>query len=133
MINGWILTGFPKNSSQLKFIESEYNKAFKPSLIVSIELEDEVVVKKSSMRRIDPYTGTCVYLDSKNFDPHSALAKRLIIKKEDNKIQLQKRLENWKNYSYSELTQLQGLLRIAGEDSITNLVEKISNAMENDS
>jgi len=133
MINGWILTGFPKNSSQLKFIESEYNKAFKPSLIVSIELEDEVVVKKSSMRRIDPYTGTCVYLDSKNFDPHSALAKRLIIKKEDNKIQLQKRLENWKNYSYSELTQLQGVLRIAGEDSITNLVEKISNAMENDS
>ena len=91
MINGWILTGFPKNSSQLKFIENEYNKAFKPSLIVCIELEDDVVLKRSSLRRIDPFTGTCVYIDSQTFDPNSELAKRLIIKNEDKEEILKRR------------------------------------------
>lgn len=131
MINGWILTGFPKNSSQLKFIENEYNKAFKPSLIVCIELEDDVVLKRSSLRRIDPFTGTCVYIDSQTFDPNSELAKRLIIKNEDKEEILKRRLENWKNFAYTELTQLQGVIRINGEKVITNLVELLSDAMEN--
>lgn len=133
MINGWILTGFPKNSSQLKFIENEYNKAFKPSLVVCIELEDEIVLKRASMRRIDPYTGTCIYLDSKDFDPKSQIAKRLIIKTEDREDQLNKRIDNWKNFSYSELAQIQGIIRINGENSVTNLVESISDSMENSS
>lgn len=131
MINGWILTGFPKNASQLKFIENEYHKAFKPSLVISIEMEDDTVHKRASIRRIDPYTGTCVYLDSKSFDPNSAMAKRLIIKNEDKEEQLSKRLENWKNFSYSELTQMKGVIRINGENPVSNLIEQISDAIEN--
>jgi len=133
MINGWILTGFPKNSAQLKFIESEHNSAFKPSLIVCIELEEDIVIKRCALKRIDPYTGKCISIDEKGFDPNSALAQRLVIKKDDNDVQLQKRLENWKSFAYSELTQLQGVVRIPGEEPINNLVEKISDAMENDS
>ena len=133
MINGWILTGFPKNSSQWKFLESDNNKAFKPSLIISIELEEEIVTKRSSMRRIDPYTGTCVYLDSKDFDPQSAIAKRLTIKTEDKVNQLKRRLENWKNFNYNELTQIQGVLRINGEKPINTLVEEIWDAMQSNS
>lgn len=133
MINGWILTGFPKSSSQMKFIENEHNRAFKPSLIISIELEDEIVMKRSMMRRIDPFTGTCVYLDSPDFDPQSAISKRLIIKHEDGEAQLKKRIENWKNFAYNDLVQLQGVIRISGEVSISSLVDQVSDSIENSS
>ena len=133
MINGWILTGFPKNSSQLKFIEGEYNKAFKPSLIVCIELDDDYVIKQSSLRRIDPSTGQCYYLDSKSFDPTSNIRNRLQIKKEDEEPVLKARLENWKSFSYQDLNQIQGLIRMNGESSFENLVESISDALENSS
>lgn len=133
MINGWILTGFPKTSYQMKYIEIEHNKAFKPSLIVSIELEDEVVQRRSSLRRVDPYTGICVYLDSPDFDAKSAVAKRLVVKPEDGEVQLKKRLENWKNFAYNELANVQGIIRLDGENNIQNLVERVSDSLENSS
>jgi len=133
MINGWILTGFPKNNAQLKFIESEHNRAFKPSLVVSIELEDEIVLKRSSLRRIDPLLGKCVYLDSTTFDPQSESAKRLVVKTEDKEQPLKKRLENWKTFAYSDLAQIQGVIRLNGENNINTLIENISDSLENSS
>lgn len=133
MINGWILTGFPKNTAQLKYIESEHNRAFKPSLVVSIELEDDIVLKRSSLRRVDPMTGKCVYIDSIDFDPHSSLAKRLVVKTEDKEQPLRKRLENWKTFAYSDLAQIQGVIRVNGENNISTLIENISDALENSS
>lgn len=130
MINGWILTGFPKNSAQLKFIETEYSKSFKPSLILNIELDDEIVLKRSSMRRVDPLTGLCVYLDSKNFDPNSDVARRLIIKNEDKEDVISKRLENWKKFSYNELSQIQGEIRLDGKKDVSVLVDEISHHMQ---
>lgn len=133
MINGWILTGYPKNNAQMRFIQKENNYSFKPSLIISIELEDEVVIRRSSMRRIDPLMGKCIYLDSNEFDPKSEQAKRLIIKTEDKELQLKKRLENWKNFAYSELNQIEGVNGINGENPIMTLVENISDSLENSS
>lgn len=135
MINGWILTGFPKDSYQMKYIENEHNKAFKPSLIIAIELEDDTVLKRSSLRRIDPYTGSCIYLNDKNFDSKSNIAKRLIRKKEDEEDIIKKRLENWKSFAYSEFAQLKDVIRIDGEkeSDVNNLVERVSDAIENSS
>lgn len=136
MINGWIITGFPKNSAQLRFIETEYNKSFKPSLIVVIETDDEFVSKRSKMRRIDPYTGKSYYLDSQEFDPKTIderVMQRLEIKTEDKDDVLKKRLESWKSFNYSDLNQNGILIRINGENSFESLVENISDALENDS
>lgn len=57
MINGWILTGFPKTSSQMNYIFNHNHRQFKPSLAVIIEVEDEFILKKASNRKIDPTTG----------------------------------------------------------------------------
>ncbi len=83
MINGWILTGFPKNSTQMNYFEN-INHSFKPSLIVIIDLDDEVVGKRSSLRRIDPASGKVYYIDSKEINKvNAAIANRLITKNED--------------------------------------------------
>ncbi len=55
MINGWIITGFPKNIAQINFLKSNLN--FVPSLVVLLGLDDEFVHKTSLSRRLDTSTG----------------------------------------------------------------------------
>ena len=59
MINGWIITGFPKNIAQIHYLKS--NPTFNPSLVVLLGLDDEFVIKKSASRRLDPTTGNKIY------------------------------------------------------------------------
>lgn len=44
MINGWIVTGFPKSNLQINFIE-KLNPEIKPSLIVLVNAEAEEIKK----------------------------------------------------------------------------------------
>ena len=127
MINGWILTGFPKNSTQMNYLDM-INTAFKPTLIVIIDVDDEYVIRRSSMKRIDPVTGKTHIQNS------SVENRRLIVKNEDKPEVLDKRLDNWKKFNNSVLSQnLEGrnVLRLNGETNIDTLVENISDAMEN--
>lgn len=134
MINGWILTGFPKNTAQMFYLENNINNTFKPSLIVIVDMDDEFSTNRANNRRIDPITGNIYYLDSNKInDPTGMINKRLVVKTEDKKDVLNKRLDNWKKLSNVILNQNIGnnILRLNGESSIENLVESISDAMEN--
>ena len=91
MINGWILTGFPKNSAQMNYFE-QINSSFKPSLIVIVDLDDEIVVKRSSMRRFDPSTGKIYYINNQDFAKvNPIISGRLVMKNEDREEVLNKR------------------------------------------
>lgn len=134
MINGWILTGFPKNTAQMYYLDNNINNSFKPSLIVIIDMDDEFSIKRAGARRIDPISGKVYYLDAKNNESLASTVKqRLVVKTEDNQAVLNKRIENWKKLSNVILNQMTGnnVLRLNGESSLENLVESISDAMEN--
>jgi adenylate kinase family enzyme len=134
MINGWILTGFPKNKTQLYFMLNNSNYCLKPSLMVMLDLEDDYVVKRSNMKRIDPITGKVYYIDSKDFsEVNATIGDRLVKKNEDREEILLKRLENWKNFSMECQDLRINLLRLNGESSVDELIKRIANAMENDS
>jgi adenylate kinase family enzyme len=134
MINGWILTGFPKNKSQLYFMLNNQNYCLTPSLMVMLDLEDDYVVKRSNLKRIDPVTGKVYYIDSKDFNKiNAAIGNRLVKKNEDREEILKKRLENWKNFSMECQDLKINLLRLNGESSVDEIIKKIANAMENDS
>ncbi len=96
MINGWIITGFPKNKEQINFLQNKPN--FNPSLVVQLGLDDEYVQKKSAARRLDTasgnksylfFTGKVYYSDSKDFNQD--LLKKLVVKNEDKPAILKKR------------------------------------------
>jgi len=97
MINGWILTGFPKNIAQINFLKSNQN--FLPSLVVQMGLDDEYVQKKSASRRIDTSTGNknfyivklgkVYFTDAKDFNKD--LLSKLVVKNEDKPANLKKR------------------------------------------
>ena len=132
MINGWILTGFPKNSSQLSFLLEANNNIFKPSLIAIMDLDDEYVTKRSSYRRIDPTTGKVYYIDSPNFEEiNKEISKKLVFKNEDKEDVFQKRLENFKKSPNFPDNLDNIILRLNGESGIDSMVERISDAMEN--
>jgi adenylate kinase family enzyme len=134
MINGWILTGFPKNSSQMYYLENNINNTLKPSLIIIVDMDEEFSSKRSGTRRIDPTTGKVYYLEGKTekeLNPH--IKERLVIKNEDQKNVLKKRLDNWKKLSIELQSKNIGnhVLRLNGESNFENLIENISDAMEN--
>jgi adenylate kinase len=83
MINGWILTGFPKTTSQLHYLE-QINPSFKPSLIVIIEHDFKTIEERSNIRKVDPFTGKIYYTNSKEFNKESPIiTARLVSKLED--------------------------------------------------
>jgi len=134
MINGWILTGFPKNSAQMYYLDNNINNTFKPSLVVIVDMDDDFSTKRAGSRRIDPNSGKVYYLDGKNAqDINPAVKQRLIVKNEDKTDVVNKRLENWKKLSNVIFNQNIGnnILRLNGESPLETLVESISDAMEN--
>jgi adenylate kinase len=83
MINGWILTGFPKTKSQWNYFE-EVNHSFYPTLVVVVNLLNEESKARSKSRRIDPVTGKFYQIDSEIYARENELVrKRLILKIED--------------------------------------------------
>jgi adenylate kinase len=96
MINGWILTGFPKNNSQIHYLKS--TKAFNPSKVINLFLDDDVTAKRSSMRKLDPVSGRFYFVSKENEGnlPKDVL-NRLIVKNEDKSDIYQKRLLEYIN------------------------------------
>lgn len=131
MINGWILTGFPKNSAQLNYFDY-INPAFKPSLIVIVEQDDKIVKERSSARRIDPMTGKIYFTNSKDFANLSAdVTRRLIVKIEDEAEVFQKRLDNWKEFASLLNSDMKyNIKRLNGDMDIDTLIETIVDSME---
>lgn len=90
MINGWILTGFPKNNSQIHYLKS--TKAFNPSKVINLFLDDDVTAKRSAMRKLDPVSGRFYFISKENeASINKDILKRLIIKNEDRPEIYQKR------------------------------------------
>jgi len=130
MINGWILTGFPKTNSQIHYLKS--TKAFNPSKVINLYLDDEVLQKRSMARRFDPVSGKVHYLsDNSNVGKDSNV--KLVVKTEDRPEIFQKRLTTWKKISPELESQFQPKLERISEMNIDTIVEKISDLMRNDS
>ncbi len=83
MINGWILTGFPKTKSQWNYFE-EVNHSFYPSLVIVVNLLKDESKARSNSRRVDPVTGRFYQIDSDAYVRASEIIKkRLTVKTED--------------------------------------------------
>jgi adenylate kinase family enzyme len=130
MINGWILSGFPKNSSQMYYLENNINNTFKPSLIIIVDMDEDFSTKRAGLRRIDPLTGKVYFIDN---EINTHVKDRLIVKNEDKQKILAKRMDNWKKLSNLLQNKNFGnnVLRLNGENKLESLIENISDAMEN--
>lgn len=90
MINGWILTGFPKNNAQIHYLKS--TKSFNPSKVINLYLDDEVSSKRSAIRRLDPISGRFYFVNKETeVNIPKEVLNRLVVKAEDKPENFQKR------------------------------------------
>lgn len=105
MINGWILTGFPRSESQINFME-KMTPEIKPSLIAVVDMEQKNIIDKGKKIKYDPKTGK-IYLEKEEnkyesiTEPEKEVSndviKRLIGRKQDEDEILKKRSDIWRN------------------------------------
>ena len=125
MINGWIVTGFPKSDSQITFMEN-LTSEIKPSLIAVIDTDAKIIEEKAKKIKYDPKTGK--YYKEVEDNKYESISnpgrevskdviKRLIGRKQDEPEILKKRLEDWKKVSDLLMQkEYKNLLKLNGDD-----------------
>ena len=107
MINGWVVTGFPKTHLQINFMEN-LNPEIKPSLIAIIDIDPKIIEEKAKKIKYDPKTGKFYKkIEENKFESISNprkevkmdVIRRLIGRKQDEPEILKKRLSDWKGVS----------------------------------
>jgi adenylate kinase len=67
---GWILDGFPKTQAQAEFLRQSH---LWPTRIVALQLSEEDVISRASIRRIDPVTKAAYYKPPANVEVRQRL------------------------------------------------------------
>ena len=127
MINGWILTGFPRSESQINFME-KMTPEIKPSLIAVVDMEQKNIIDKAKKIKYDPKTGKYYRENSKKFNALTDDIKdRLIPREQDEEEKLKKRIEIWKGV-YSILYN-KNYMKLKGEEKKKKLCQLIEDAV----
>lgn len=77
---GWVLTGFPRTIEQAQFLLASGNI---PTVHVSVDVADEVVIDRISGRRVDPEDPKTIFHTTLNPPSDPAVAARLVQRPED--------------------------------------------------
>lgn len=119
LINGFVLTGFPKNKAQINYLNK--NNELKPSLLVIIDLDDEEIYRRSRSRKINVNTGRL-----ESCEEGAADTNEMKTLEEDQPEVVKKRIENFRAVVNEVETDLNvRVLRINGESDVNAMVEQI--------
>jgi len=127
-VNGWVLEGFPKTESQMNMLKT---MKIPVSLVVVLQIDDDIVYERHEYKKIDPVTGK-VY-DLKGMEElDEEVLERLVTKDSDKHEIVKKRLRVWKEFLPKlEETFKEHRLSLNADRTIESLAESISEAIEN--
>ena len=134
MINGWILTGFPRTNLQINFME-KMSPEIKPSLISFIYMENKNIEEKAKKIKYDPKTGK-YYLEKEEnkfesiTNPEKEVTddviKRLVGRKQDEPEILKKRIDEWRivcdNLNQKEA---KNILKLNGDENNEKILSQL--------
>ena len=127
-VNGWILDGFPKTEDQIKFLK---NANLSPSLVLILQVDDNVSFERLAGRKIDPETGIMYNIKQCQIDEENVVS-RLTSIDNDNHIVVKQRMKNWKNLQpFLENYFQEKLISINGDKDIESVTKSISESIEN--
>lgn len=128
-VNGWVLEGFPKTEKQIHML-----KAMKqiPSLVVVLQIDDDIVYERHEYKKYDPLTGIVYSLKTPNAPTDEEILSRLVSRECDKHEIVKKRLKSWKDFLPKlEDTFKERRVSLNGDKTIEILLESISEAIEN--
>eukprot|EP00831_Metopus_contortus_P039176 TRINITY_DN3071_c0_g1_i3.p1 TRINITY_DN3071_c0_g1~~TRINITY_DN3071_c0_g1_i3.p1 ORF type:complete len:185 (+),score=37.14 TRINITY_DN3071_c0_g1_i3:176-730(+) len=127
-INGWVLEGFPKTEVQMTMLKGRKED---PSLVVVLQIDDDIVQERHEYKKIDPITGVVYNLKVDILDNEEILA-RLVNRDCDTHEVVKKRLKCWKEFLPKlEEAYIERRLSLNADKSIEALFDSISEAIEN--
>ena len=132
MINGWIVTGFPKSQGQVNFLLENMKAAIKPSLIALVDMDEKLIEKKKKKIKYDPKTGKYYREDSKKYAKLTEdVVNRLVSRPQDSEEILKKRIECWKGIKEIVQNKLTSNdLSLNGEDKKKKLCKLIEDKVQ---
>ena len=128
MINGWIITGFPKSVLQINYME-KMKSEIRPSLIVFIDPDEKKIEENADKKRYDPLTGISYIEGSQEYSELGDInIQRLQKRRQDEGEILKKRIENWKNISEDiNKRDFKNLVKFTGNETEKEIVDSIIN------
>ncbi len=127
-VGGWVLEGFPKTEGQMNML-----KGLKqiPSLVVVLQVDDDIVYERHEYKKVDPITGK-VYSLKGEVGLDEEILGGLVSREYDKHEIVKKRLHQWKDFLPKlEETYKERRLSLNADRSIEALIESISEAIEN--
>ena len=130
MINGWIVTGFPKSELQINYME-KMNSEIKPSLIAVIDADEKKIEENAEKKKYDPRSGKSYIEGSQEYSElNDDVKNRLTKRKQDEGDILKKRIENWKQILDTVIKKdYKNLMKLNGNDSESKIAETIIDAV----
>jgi len=130
MINGWIVTGFPKSELQINYME-KMNSEIKPSLIAVIDADEKKIEENAEKKKYDPKSGKSYIEGSQEYSElKDDVKSRLTKRKQDEGDILKKRIENWKQILDTILKKdYKNLIKLNGNDSESKIAETVIDAV----
>ena len=130
MINGWIVTGFPKSELQINYME-KMNSEIKPSLIAVIDADEKKIEENAEKKKYDPRSGKSYIEGSQEYSElNDDVKNRLTKRKQDEGDILKKRIENWKQILDTVIKKdYKNLIKLNGNDSESKIAETIIDAV----
>ena len=130
MINGWVITGFPKSELQINYMD-QMKSEIRPNLIVLIDPDGSKIEENAEKKRYDPLTGIS-YIEGS--EEHAKLGeeeiKRLIKRKQDEGEVLKQRIDNWKMIAeIINKRDYKNLLKFTGNETEDEIIEAIINKL----
>jgi len=88
---GWLLDGFPRTQAQAELLSSA---GVKPKILILIDLSDEIISEKLTLRRVDPVTHKMYHLKD-NPPPDEEISNRLMVRNDDQPRAVKELLEKY--------------------------------------
>ena len=128
-LNGWVMEGIPKTEAQITMLKSIRQS---PSLVVSLEIDDDVVYDRHEYKKIDPITGKVYNLNEKNSLPAQDILKRLTSRDCDRHVIVKERLKKWREFSLKldDFLKKHETLTLNADKNVQDLVSDISDKIE---
>eukprot|EP00826_Nyctotherus_ovalis_P006213 TRINITY_DN11448_c0_g1_i10.p2 TRINITY_DN11448_c0_g1~~TRINITY_DN11448_c0_g1_i10.p2 ORF type:complete len:232 (-),score=85.63 TRINITY_DN11448_c0_g1_i10:109-804(-) len=127
--NGWVLEGFPKTEGQMNMLK-ELKQT--PSLIVVLQIDDDIVYERHEYKKSDPVTGKVYNLKGLSELLEEEVLARLVSREEDRYEMVKGKLKAWKELlpKLEEEFKERRLL-LNADKTVQVLAESISEAIEN--
>lgn len=92
--NGWILRGVPTTIDQINMLKEMYQQ---PSLIILLDMNDDLIYELVEQKRFDPVTCKYHYILNENIQSETVL-NRLVHKYEDQHINIKEKLLEFRGF-----------------------------------